>query len=228
MTGRAVLAALVLTGAAARAHEQTPSDRAIVQFRAEATEILYEAAFPAGPDAARWRLKYDLDHDGRLSDWEQGRLAEGLALAVRARVRLKLEGAAQELRVLDAKVTDVSGAGAQAPLAALALLGTREMPPGLRKIELSIEPLVDRSRPVLVRVETGAAKLRSLVGGGGGTAEGGVPVVLLRRGETCTMVLDVPTAGAGKAEAPSPPDKAPALHERLPGPKAPAAGKRTR
>jgi len=180
----------------------------VLQFRPDATEIFYEAAFPSGPDAARWRLRFDADHDGHLSEHEYDLMAEGLGAAIRGHLTLRLEGGELPLKVLDARVTATSGAAIDGRFAAAVLFGTRELPPGLRKVELTVDPVADRSRPALVRVETENARVQSIAGGGGGSDASGVPVVLLRRGERCTLLVDVATPPR-KTQAPTLPADAP-------------------
>ncbi len=205
---RWALAICIAASLPADAHQGVPQEHAILQLRPDTTEILYEMSFPAGAAAARWRLLFDEDRNGRLSATEYEHLAGGLAEALRSKIALKLEGNRIPLRVIDAKVTSTDAAdGLSGPLAALVWLGTREIPPGTRKVDLEVTPLIDPMEPALIRLELGEAKLDSIQGGVHGKTDDGADAVRLRRGLHCTMIINVPRTNhpdAGVSESSRP------------------------
>ena len=177
------------------AHKLKTSERAILQVRSDATEILYEVAIPAGNQAAHWRVLYDIDRNGQLSKTEYEALVKGLGQAVRDHLTLKLEGTQIPLQVKDAKVTSTEGDDAfSGRLAALVWLSTREIPPGKRTLELEAVPLVDPANPVAFRLEIASGTIESVSGAVRGKAPDGVETVKLRKGVRCQLLLDIPQA----------------------------------
>lgn len=169
-----------------------PTDRILLQIREDTTEVLYELSIPPGPDAGRWRLLADTNRDGRLSEAELAALARLVGEHMRARISLRLEENALPLALVDAKLADVATPdGLTGRLSAIALLSTRALPPGLRKLEVAVDPLANRAAPALVRVESTAGEVKSLVGGRRATLDGGVPGVLLSKGDSATLLVDV-------------------------------------
>jgi hypothetical protein len=192
---RVVLASCVvlLCALPARAHKLKTSERAILQVREDATEILYELAIPAGAQAARWRVVYDVNRDGRLSKSEYEALVKGLGAAVRDHLALRLEGTAMPLQVKDAKVTSTEGGDAfSGRLAALVWLTAREIPAGKRTLELEAVPLVEPTNPVLFRLEVANGTIESVSGTVRGKSQDGVDTVKLRKGMRCRLLLDIP------------------------------------
>lgn len=195
---RAAAVLLVLLPALARAHDEQVHERAVLQFRPDGTGVLYELNFPPGAAAARWRLLFDLDRNGRLSASEYGRLAKGIANAVADAMVLTLERSRVPLRVVDAKVTPSPAPdGFSGKLAAIVLLEARALPPGLRRVELALTPVVDRERSAAVRLEPDHARIESLIGGRPGGSGPLGETVLVGRRDRVTLHLDVPRAGVG-------------------------------
>lgn len=191
----AVLAscAVFLCTLPASAHKLKTSERAILQVREDATEILYELAIPAGAQASRWRVVYDVNRDGALSKPEYEALVKGLGEAVREHLSLRLEGTAIPLTVKDAKVTSTEGDDAfSGRLAALVWLSTREIPSGKRSLDLEAVPLVDPSSPVLFRLEVANGTIEAIAGTVRAKSQDGVDTVKLRKGVRCRLLLDIP------------------------------------
>ena len=194
---KGLLLGCLLAAGPASAHKQVASERGILQFRADSTELLYEISFPPGPEAAHWRLLYDRDHNGRLSAEEYGLLARGMAEALKTRVKLFLEGNELPLRVIDAKVSATEASNPlTGKLQALVWLGAREMPPGLRKVEVEVKPIIDPAEPVLIRLEPDRSTIDSIVGVPQVSIDGGNKGIRMREGLHATILLNVPVANA--------------------------------
>ena len=191
---RLALAVACLLPGLAAAHEKRPDERAIVQFRVDATEVLYEVRIPVALQAAKWRLVGDTDRNGVLSDRELATLAQTMAKEAARLMTLELDGNRLPFEVRDAKLQDVPTVDRlTGRLALIALLGTRPLPPGVRKVSLVGRPFVRGGSPVVFRIETDEAfaKVTSLVGGGAVPLEDGAPAVKLRAGERATLLVDV-------------------------------------
>lgn len=183
------LLALLVSGPAS-AHEQASAEKALLQLRAEQTQLLLELSFPEAPEAARWRIRADLDRNGRLTPDEYGLLARSLAVEASRRIRFRIDGAEFPWKVRDAKVTNGGdGDGLSGRLQALVFLEAREVPPGVRKVEVSVEPMVRRDRAVELAIESPVGPLRSLTGGR--PIPGRAEAVGLAPKERCTFVVDV-------------------------------------
>jgi hypothetical protein len=181
------IALVSLAAAQARAHEARPQETALVQLGPDRTELLYELTIPASPDAVRRRVQADADHSGALTPDEYGRLAGAIAGEVARAFRLRLEGHLLPWRVRDAKVTNGGdGDGHGGRLQALVWLEARDVPPGLRKVEVEPAPLLRGRGPVRVAFETRGGPIKSLVGG----RPAGADAVLLVRGEACTVLVE--------------------------------------
>jgi hypothetical protein len=175
------------------AHKSVPSERGILQFKAERTELLYELLIPGGATAAHWRLRFDANHDGRLSDKEYERLAQGLAEQLRSKLTLRLEGNVIPVTVVDAKITSTDADDhLSGRLSALIWLSAREIPPGRRTVELELTPVADPTEPAMLRLEPVEATVDSVTGALRVKLEDGSDGVRIREGMRCKIVLDVP------------------------------------
>ncbi len=188
-----VLMAVMLSGHPAAAHGRRQNEQGILQVRHDGTSLLYEVTFPEGPASARWFWRADVNHNGRVEAGEFERLAADLAQELSRRVHLSLEGNLLPWRVLDAKVR-ASSSRPEGKLSAMVLLGTREMPPGRRKIELRIDPLVRSTEAAQIAFESSVGEFVEVVGGRPVGPEGGSlsrPIVGLASGERCLLLVEI-------------------------------------
>lgn len=174
--------------ATAAAHEPPTHEHALVQFRPDATEVLYELSFPKGPEAARWRIRGDLNHNGLLTPAEWKGLAQLLGATVAQGLVVRFEQVRMTLEVVDAKISpEDAGDGYEGRFRALVRLRTRALPAGARPVEIAVTPVVDRRRSVVLRLEAEGA-IESLLGG---RPAGKGASVKLSAGESLTARVDV-------------------------------------
>ena len=180
------------------------AESAILQVRPDSTQILYEVLIPEGVAAVRWHLIYDRDHNGRLSEDEYNSMAQGIARTIRDNLKLKLEGNDIPVEVVDAKIQAAyANDGLSGKISALVILQAREIPPGLRKLEIEMTPLVDAGKPAIFRLEPVEASIESIAGAIQLRFEDGTLGVKLQAGTHCVILIDVPVPKRSPDERPA-------------------------
>jgi len=194
------LVALACVPSLVLAHERKPDERALLQVRTDATELLYEVVIPSALEAAKWRLTGDTDRNGRLSETELAALAQTMAVELVRLLEVDVDGARVAWKVLDAKLQDTPGKDRlSGRLALIVLLGAPVLRPGVHALTLTGRTFARGGKPLVLRIETddAFAKVVSVTGGGRMDFEDGAAGVSLRNGQRVLLSVDVAVPDAG-------------------------------